>query len=170
MGIEPVMSMMAKSTKKAPTICTKLIMWWMFYGLKYFCDGLCRAVECDGVASFFAFECHVDGSLCADGEVGLLRHWLCTAVRHQELACPDAEETPLLVGDDDGTVFGTVERGKGYQFLQYTNDNGVMTRPIWELMNRLPMFDNCETDGLKNTQIFADRVVNIPSSVRLITD
>lgn len=52
-------------------------------------------------------------------------------------------------------------------FLQYTNDNGVMTRPIWELMNRLPMFENCETDHLTNTQMFADRVVNIPSSVKL---
>lgn len=53
------------------------------------------------------------------------------------------------------------------EFLQETNDNGVMTRPIWELMNRLPMFENCETDGLKNTVWFADRVVNIPSSVKL---
>ena len=53
------------------------------------------------------------------------------------------------------------------QFLQYTNDNGIMTRPIWELMNRLPMFENCENDGLKNTIWFADRVVNIPSSVRI---
>lgn len=53
------------------------------------------------------------------------------------------------------------------KFLEYTNDHGVMTRPIWELMNRLPMFDNCETDGLENTIMFADRVVNIPSSVRL---
>lgn len=52
-------------------------------------------------------------------------------------------------------------------FLQQTNDNGVMTRPIWELMNRLPMFENCENDGLVNTVWFADRVVNIPSSVRL---
>lgn len=53
-------------------------------------------------------------------------------------------------------------------FLQETNDNGVMTRPIWELMNRLPMFENCENDGLKNTIYFADRVVNIPSSVRCL--
>jgi len=53
-------------------------------------------------------------------------------------------------------------------FLEYTNDNGVMTRPIWELMNRLPMFEKCVNDGLKNTIWFADRVVNIPSSVRLI--
>ena len=52
-------------------------------------------------------------------------------------------------------------------FLEYTNDNGVMTRPIWELMNRLPMFEKCENDGLKNTIWFANRVVNIPSSVRI---
>ena len=52
-------------------------------------------------------------------------------------------------------------------FLTQTNDNGVMTRPIWELMNRLPMFEKCQNDGLKNTIWFADRVVNIPSSVRL---
>ena len=53
------------------------------------------------------------------------------------------------------------------EFLEQTNDNGVMTRPIWELMNRLPMFETCENDGLENTIWFADRVVNIPSSVRL---
>lgn len=53
------------------------------------------------------------------------------------------------------------------EFLEYTNDNGIMTRPIWELMSRLVLFKNCENDGLKNTIWFADRVVNIPSSVRL---
>lgn len=53
------------------------------------------------------------------------------------------------------------------EFLQYTNDHGVMTRPIWELMNRLSMFEHCEHDNLENTVWFADRVVNIPSSVNL---
>ncbi len=53
------------------------------------------------------------------------------------------------------------------EFLEYTNDHGVMTRPVWELMNRLEIFKHCETDGLKNTQWLADRIVNIPSSVRL---
>lgn len=53
------------------------------------------------------------------------------------------------------------------EFLEYTNDHGVMTRPVWELMNRLEMFKQCETDGLKNTEWLADRIVNIPSSVRL---
>lgn len=51
-------------------------------------------------------------------------------------------------------------------FLDYTNDNDIMTRPIWGLMNRLPMFKDFETDGLQNTEWFADRVVNLPSSVR----
>ena len=53
------------------------------------------------------------------------------------------------------------------EFLEYTNDHGVMTRPVWELMNRLEMFKRCETDGLENTRWLADRIVNIPSSVRL---
>ena len=53
-------------------------------------------------------------------------------------------------------------------FLQYSNDHGVMTRPIWELMSRLPMFEHCQHDELENTVFFADRVVNIPSSVRLV--
>ena len=60
------------------------------------------------------------------------------------------------------------DHDKQLEFLQETNDNGVMTRPIWELMSRLPMFENCENDGLKNTIYFADRVVNIPSSVRCL--
>lgn len=54
------------------------------------------------------------------------------------------------------------------EFLEYTNDHGVMTRPVWELMNRLEMFKHCENDGLKNTEWLADRIVNIPSSVRRI--
>ena len=58
------------------------------------------------------------------------------------------------------------DHDKQLEFLQETNDNGVMTRPIWELMNRLPMFEHCQHDDLKNTIWFADRVVNIPSSVR----
>ncbi|MCC8171727.1 MAG: LegC family aminotransferase [Parabacteroides sp.] len=53
------------------------------------------------------------------------------------------------------------------EFLAYTNDRGVMTRPIWRLMNKLPMFAHCQTDGLENTAWFEERVVNIPSSVRL---
>jgi perosamine synthetase len=50
--------------------------------------------------------------------------------------------------------------------LKYTNENGIMTRPAWQLMNELPMFRNYQTDELKNACEFSDRLVNIPSSVR----
>lgn len=51
------------------------------------------------------------------------------------------------------------------EFLKFTNKNDVMTRPIWTLMSKLPMFKDCQTDGLKNSIWLEDRVVNIPSSV-----
>ena len=51
------------------------------------------------------------------------------------------------------------------EFLKVTNDNNVMTRPIWTLMSKLPMFKDCQTDGLENSLWLEDRVVNIPSSV-----
>lgn len=50
-------------------------------------------------------------------------------------------------------------------FLKYTNDKGVMTRPIWRMMTELEMFKNCQHDGLENSLWLEDRVVNIPSSV-----
>ena len=53
------------------------------------------------------------------------------------------------------------------EFLEYTNKNGVMTRPIWRLMNELEMFKDCQKDELKNAKYLEQRVVNIPSSVIL---
>ncbi|HEX2921592.1 MAG TPA: LegC family aminotransferase [Bacteroidales bacterium] len=51
-------------------------------------------------------------------------------------------------------------------FLQYSNENQVMTRSAWQLMNRLVMFRNCNTDDLANAYRLADRLVNIPSSAK----
>jgi len=51
-------------------------------------------------------------------------------------------------------------------FLKYTNNNKVMTRPIWQLMFRLPMFENYQKDSQKNAVFLEERIVNIPSSVR----
>lgn len=53
------------------------------------------------------------------------------------------------------------------KFLEETNSCGVMTRPIWTLMNQLPMFENAQCDDLINSKWLNDRVVNIPSSVVL---
>lgn len=52
-------------------------------------------------------------------------------------------------------------------FLEYTNSHGVMTRPIWALMNKLEMFKTCQHDKLENALFLEERVINIPSSVRL---
>jgi aminotransferase in exopolysaccharide biosynthesis len=51
-------------------------------------------------------------------------------------------------------------------FLKATNENNVMTRPIWKLMSKLSMYSDCEAGSLVNSQWLEDRVVNIPSSYR----
>ncbi|MDP1604431.1 MAG: LegC family aminotransferase [Legionella sp.] len=53
------------------------------------------------------------------------------------------------------------------EFLEVTNSKGVMTRPIWQLMNKLEMFKSCQTDRLENALFLEKRIVNIPSSTIL---
>jgi dTDP-4-amino-4,6-dideoxygalactose transaminase len=53
------------------------------------------------------------------------------------------------------------------QFLNESNSQGVMTRPVWRLMNKLHMFENCQKGSLANSEWLEERVVNIPSSVKL---
>ena len=53
------------------------------------------------------------------------------------------------------------------EFLTFTNENGIMTRPIWTLMNKLEMFKNCPKADLTNCEWLEDRIVNITSSVRI---
>ena len=53
------------------------------------------------------------------------------------------------------------------EFLKATNEAGVMTRPVWRLLNKLEVYSTCRTDSLTNAQWLEDRVVNIPSSVRV---
>ena len=52
------------------------------------------------------------------------------------------------------------------RFLEYTNENGVMTRPCWRLMNKLEMFKNCSSGDLSNSEFIEQRLVNIPSGVK----
>lgn len=52
-------------------------------------------------------------------------------------------------------------------FLKQTNRVGVMTRPIWKLMNKLVMFKHAQIGNLDNAEWLEERVVNIPSSVIL---
>tara|TARA_B100000795_G_scaffold86761_1_gene63149 strand:- start:5981 stop:7123 length:1143 start_codon:yes stop_codon:yes gene_type:complete len=50
-------------------------------------------------------------------------------------------------------------------FLEDTNSKGIATRPIWNLMNKLDVFKNTQSDELINAKWLEKRVVNIPSSV-----
>lgn len=50
------------------------------------------------------------------------------------------------------------------EFLRYSNENGVMTRPVWTLMNKLPMFSDAQCGDLKIAVYIEDRLVNLPSS------
>lgn len=50
-------------------------------------------------------------------------------------------------------------------FLKISNESSVMTRPIWTLTTKLPMFQYCQKDDLTNSLWLEERVVNIPSSV-----
>ena len=49
--------------------------------------------------------------------------------------------------------------------LEVTNSAGIMTRPIWRLMIDLPMYSDCQHDGLPMSRWLEDRVVCLPSSV-----
>ena len=49
--------------------------------------------------------------------------------------------------------------------LKATNDQGIMTRPIWALMNHLPMFAGAPKGDLATSEWLAERIVNLPSSV-----
>ena len=51
------------------------------------------------------------------------------------------------------------------KFLKISNENGVMTRPIWNLLSELDIYKDCECDDLENSKWLEQRVVNIPSGV-----
>ena len=51
-------------------------------------------------------------------------------------------------------------------FLLATNDSGIATRPVWELMSRLAMFADCQCGDLANAEEIESRLVNLPSGVR----
>ncbi|QSP94485.1 LegC family aminotransferase [Marinobacter salinisoli] len=51
------------------------------------------------------------------------------------------------------------------ELLKNTNQDGVMTRPIWALMNHLDMYQSCRRGDLDNAEWLEARVVNLPSSV-----
>lgn len=58
------------------------------------------------------------------------------------------------------------DREERDHYLKFLNENQIMTRPIWQLMYKLPMYKDCFRDQQKNAQFLEDRIINIPSSYR----
>ncbi|OUR92464.1 aminotransferase DegT [Gammaproteobacteria bacterium 42_54_T18] len=83
-----------------------------------------------------------DFTFVVEPEYARSNYWL------NAIICPDSE-----IRDD---------------FIKYTNANGVMTRPIWKLMHRLPMFENSKRGALPNSEWLESCLVNIPSSPTII--
>jgi perosamine synthetase len=52
-------------------------------------------------------------------------------------------------------------------FLAFSNSKGVMTRPVWTLLHKMPYLSDALHDDLENSIFIENRLVNIPSSVRL---
>jgi perosamine synthetase len=78
-----------------------------------------------------------------------------------------------FVWEQDGTTanywLNTIlfsDAGEQQSFLRSSNEQKIMTRPIWQLMNKLPMYKNCLTGPFDNAEWLEQRVVNIPSSYR----
>lgn len=58
------------------------------------------------------------------------------------------------------------DHNKQQDFLEYSNSKGVMTRPGWDLLNTLPMYNYENQESLVNAKKIYSLLVNIPSSVR----
>ena len=58
------------------------------------------------------------------------------------------------------------DRTQRDNFLTFCHENRIMSRPVWTLMNKLPMYRDCQATAMANAQWLEDRIVNLPSSVR----
>jgi aminotransferase in exopolysaccharide biosynthesis len=79
-----------------------------------------------------------DFQFVTEPEYAKSNYWL------NAIICPDTESRNLL--------------------LKETNEQGVMTRPIWQLMHRLPMFKNALKGDLKISEWVETHLINLPSS------
>ena len=50
------------------------------------------------------------------------------------------------------------------KLLEKTNDAGIMTRPVWTLLNKLAMYQDCPRMDLSCAENLEARLINIPSS------
>ena len=66
----------------------------------------------------------------------------------------------LILDNDDVSVRDDI--------LKTTNENGIMTRPAWILMDELSPFSECQKMELSEVKLISKRIINIPSSSNLV--
>jgi len=59
--------------------------------------------------------------------------------------------------------------GQRDDMLEITNINGIMTRPAWTLMHKLPMFRGFPRMDLSTAENLEERIINLPSSATLMS-
>jgi len=92
----------------------------------------------------------------------LARHY---AAFFKDIGMPYFTEQPVCRSNYWLNTIILNNRKERDELLKYTNENGVMTRPAWTLLNKLPMYNKCLTTNLDNAQWLEDRLVNVPSSI-----
>lgn len=89
----------------------------------------------EGYKSFFK---GTDFNFVTEPEYAKSNYWL------NAIVCPDKESRE--------------------EVLACTNGSGVMTRPIWQLMHRLPMFENAIRGDLTYSEFIEAHLINLPST------
>jgi perosamine synthetase len=59
------------------------------------------------------------------------------------------------------------DQNEQQDFIRYTNKKGIGTRPTWSLLHKLKIFKKCFSMPQNNSTFYSERLVNIPSSVRI---
>ena len=110
---------------------------------------------------------------CAQMEcfAGVLENKRTTAQRYrqffQEIGIPFIAEPADTRSNYWLNAIVLKDRQEQDQFLAYATEKGIQTRPVWTLMPHLPMYRHCQSASLETAQWLEDRLVNIPSSVRV---
>jgi len=88
----------------------------------------------------------------------------------QDLADPDCRFVPEPANSRSNYWLGAMlvpDLAQRDRLLRECNEAGVMVRPAWTLLNRLPMYAHCQCGPLAVASSLEQRLINLPSSVRL---
>ena len=82
-----------------------------------------------------------------------------TIFREPDYACSNYWLNVLLLDEENVQL-------RDY-LLDLTHQQGIMTRPAWTLMHKLPMYMDCPRMDLSTAEILERRIINLPSSAFL---